>query len=165
MEDRRDFLGRLALAAVGLAAGAGAAAAAVYSAGTAFVRGTRNAACAVIPPNPPSNPTLHTIELRTVSGWAEQVERRGAYVEALPDGSLRAFSATCPHSGCFVEWKQADDQYLCPCHVSTWSRDGERLSGPAKRGLDPLPVVSGEGGQQVCFKAFVPDTEERIEIG
>jgi Rieske Fe-S protein len=164
-EGRRDFLGKLALAALGVTAAAGAAVAAIYSAGSALARGPRSAACAAIPPSPPAQPTLHTIELRTVSGWAEQVERRGAYVEALPDGSLRAFSATCPHSGCFVEWKAADDHYLCPCHVSTWSRDGERISGPAKRGLDPLPVSPGETGPQVCFKAFVPDSSERIEIG
>jgi thiosulfate dehydrogenase (quinone) large subunit len=162
---RRDFLGVLALSAVGVAAAAGTAAAAVFAMGNALRREARGRAC-VPAAGRAAGPTLQTVEIRTVSGWAEHLERRGAYVESLPDGSLRAFSATCPHAGCFVDWKPEANEYLCPCHVSRWTRDGARISGPAKRGLDPLPVTPlPGGGSEVCFKSFVLDTADRIEVG
>src|SRR5688500_4949108 len=90
---RRDFLTFLAVSAVGLVAAAGAAVAAVFAAGTSLRSGARAPGCAPVGPSV-AGPRLQTVEIRSTSGWAERVERRGAYVEALPDGSTRAFSAT-----------------------------------------------------------------------
>lgn len=164
--DRRSFLGLMALGALGVAAIAGAAAAAVFASGGAARRSARAPSCVPAGAATRDAPRLVRIELRTASGWSEHVERRGAYVDRLDDGSVRAFSATCPHAGCFVEWRAQSSEYLCPCHGSKWSRDGELLDGPARRGLDPLPVtLLPDGSPQVCYKAFALDMVDRIEVG
>lgn len=51
---------------------------------------------------------------------------------------LLAFTATCPHLGCAVEFDGADDRYECPCHESGFAKNGEKLFGPSLRGLDSL---------------------------
>ena len=44
---------------------------------------------------------------------------------------VTAFTATCPHLGCAVEFNAADDQFECPCHESGFAKDGEKLFGPS----------------------------------
>jgi Rieske Fe-S protein len=162
---RRDFISLVVLSAVGLVAAAGTVVAAVFAAGTSLRSEARARGCAPVGSSG-DGPSLRTIEIRSTSAWAERVERRGAYVETLPDGTVRAFSATCPHAGCFVDWRSASNDYFCPCHASRWNRDGELLAGPAKRGLDPLPVTPlPGGGAEVCYTAFVLDTADRVEVG
>jgi nitrite reductase/ring-hydroxylating ferredoxin subunit len=53
---------------------------------------------------------------------------------------VAAFTATCPHLGCAVEFDAAKKEYECPCHKSGFAIDGEKLFGPSRRGLDPLSV-------------------------
>jgi menaquinol-cytochrome c reductase iron-sulfur subunit len=66
-----------------------------------------------------------------------------------------AFNAECPHLGCFVDYNPADQHFECPCHKSAFSKDGEKLYGPSRRGLDSLPVkLLDEGGQQEILVAF-----------
>lgn len=78
---------------------------------------------------------------------------------------VSAFSATCPHLGCAVEFDAAKKEYRCPCHASGFAIDGEKLFGPSRRGLDPLPIqLSGSGGDQevmVQFKRFKGGISER----
>ena len=59
----------------------------------------------------------------------------------LVDDELRAYDATCPHMGCPVSGRSLQKKHVleCPCHGSTYDPyTGERLSGPAPRGLKPL---------------------------
>ena len=55
-------------------------------------------------------------------------------------GVVRAFSASCPHLGCDVEWNDAESTWDCPCHGSRFNADGSLKHGPAKRGLDPVKI-------------------------
>ena len=75
-----------------------------------------------------------------------------------------AFSARCPHEGCQVEWSAERAIYVCPCHASTWSREGERLGGPARRGLDPLDVRVNGGAVEVRYEVFALDTPDRTPV-
>ena len=75
-----------------------------------------------------------------------------------------AFSARCPHEGCQVEWREERSIYVCPCHDSSWSRDGERLGGPTRRGLDPLDVRVADGVVEVRYETFALDTSERTPV-
>lgn len=52
-------------------------------------------------------------------------------------GKLKAFSTTCPHLGCDVEWNGTAKTWDCPCHGSRYTADGKLLNGPAEHGLDP----------------------------
>ena len=95
--------------------------------------------------------------------WAKQTEVRlgAAWLLRAPDGSLRAFTTTCPHLGCAVDWDEANKLFRCPCHTSAFGLDGARLDGPAKRGLDPLEVSVESGRVKVKFEKFVPDIADR----
>ena len=60
-------------------------------------------------------------------------------------GSYKAFSAACPHQGCFVS-RVEGKQITCVCHGSAFSAaDGSVLSGPSPRGLIARTVtVNGD---------------------
>ncbi len=68
----------------------------------------------------------------------------------LPDGratwapgGLLAFSKVCTHAGCPVGlYRAAARQLFCPCHQSTFDvlHGGDRVFGPAARGLPQLPI-------------------------
>jgi cytochrome b6-f complex iron-sulfur subunit len=50
------------------------------------------------------------------------------------DGTFVALSATCTHQGCTITGFLGQD-YVCPCHGSTYSANGQVLGGPAPRAL------------------------------
>ena len=52
--------------------------------------------------------------------------------------------ARCPHAGCAVEWRPAENQFLCPCHMGKFDANGKNIAGPPPRPLDRLTAtVSG----------------------
>ncbi len=51
--------------------------------------------------------------------------------------TFRAFSVECPHAGCGVSIVDRG-RLLCPCHGSVFDFVGQRVEGPAPRGLTPL---------------------------
>ncbi|MBV8884337.1 MAG: ubiquinol-cytochrome c reductase iron-sulfur subunit [Chroococcidiopsidaceae cyanobacterium CP_BM_RX_35] len=56
-----------------------------------------------------------------------------------------AVNPTCTHQGCLVNWKASQSDFVCPCHNSRFSADGEVLRGPATRALQTYTVkVQGE---------------------
>jgi Rieske Fe-S protein len=63
-----------------------------------------------------------------------------AWIRRTGDQQVEAFSAVCPHLGCTIGWDAAKKNFLCPCHDSRFDAAGTRMTGPAERGLDPLPL-------------------------
>jgi cytochrome b6-f complex iron-sulfur subunit len=61
------------------------------------------------------------------------------YVVAAGAQEYRALSPICTHRGCTVDVQGA--RLVCPCHGSTYDRDGKVLRGPAERALTRYPVV------------------------
>jgi Rieske Fe-S protein len=55
------------------------------------------------------------------------------HVLALGGGRYAAVSSVCTHLGCAVEVE--GDRLVCPCHGSTYDREGRVLKGPAERAL------------------------------
>ncbi|HKA89045.1 MAG TPA: ubiquinol-cytochrome c reductase iron-sulfur subunit [Haliangiales bacterium] len=99
-------------------------------------------------------------------GWSkvENVRLGAAWVFRDDSGAVRAFTTTCPHLGCAVDYDKVADKFRCPCHTSQFDRDGARISGPAKRGLDPLPTsIDDDGMVRVRFLRFKPDVPDREE--
>lgn len=64
-----------------------------------------------------------------------------AWVLQLDAGDFTAYSAICPHQGCTVDFVSAADGFACPCHQSRFDAQGERIAGPAPRGLTPIAVT------------------------
>lgn len=90
-----------------------------------------------------------------------------------------ALYMVCPHLGCLYKWDPTNNQFLCPCHFSQFSREGHFIWGPAPRSLDQfrVKVVDGdvelsktrEAGDQIMAPAIGPpgsdivvDTGDRI---
>ena len=55
------------------------------------------------------------------------------YILSLGEGQYAALSPICTHLGCTVEIQEA--RLVCPCHGSTYDRQGRVLQGPAERAL------------------------------
>ena len=64
------------------------------------------------------------------------------YVLSQANGEYRALSPICTHRGCTVEVQ--NERLVCPCHGSTYDRDGRVLRGPAQRALTRFPVVRSD---------------------
>lgn len=79
-----------------------------------------------------------------------------------------AFTAACPHLGCAVDFDTVNNRFECPCHKSGFAKDGAKLFGPSRRGLDPLPVrIEDKAGvKEVCihFERFEAGIAERKQI-
>jgi menaquinol-cytochrome c reductase iron-sulfur subunit len=68
-----------------------------------------------------------------------------------------AFTAKCPHAGCFIGYTPGAKVFQCPCHTSAFNLDGSRVNGDAEvapRGMDELPVeirkVKTADGQELA---------------
>lgn len=88
----------------------------------------------------------------------------------MADGpKITAFSSTCPHLGCAVDYNPSAGEFQCPCHASAFAKDGAKLFGPSLRGLDPLAVklVENNGQQEiwVACARFRAGISERILVG
>ena len=89
------------------------------------------------------------------------VPRGQFYLACLADGSFLALSRICTHLGCSVPWDEEKNQFVCPCHGSTFSLNGEVLTAPAPRPLDTYPVRIENGIVKVDIST--PQKRERFE--
>ena len=99
---------------------------------------------------------------RQRDAWAKVENVRLGAAWLVRDGKqIRAFSTTCPHLGCSIDFDAKAGSFRCPCHTSSFDTAGNRVSGPAKRGKDPLDVKLDDGRVLVRFKRFKLDVPER----
>lgn len=98
-----------------------------------------------------SQPLAKKVLAEHISGWAVTTEEHNVFV--LPAKNNEVLSPICPHEGCEVAWEQSRNRFSCPCHESFFAADGSRISGPAQRGLDPLPSRVQDGKLQVQYPA------------
>lgn len=82
--------------------------------------------------------------------------RRGATAEC--------YSATCPHLGCTIG-HDATAGFFCPCHDSSFAKDGARISGPSPRGLDRLAVRVVDGAIEVDYRRYRQGIADKVETG
>ena len=141
---RRDFLGKAALASVGL------------SSATALVGVMRLPKPAVLPESasrfkvgfpddfPPDSHRL--IENKFIWIYRDQL---GFY----------AVSSICPHLGCIVKEEAGEQSFICPCHGSRFDASGNVLGGPSPRGLDWLDISLAADGE------LMVDTAQTVSAG
>ena len=92
----------------------------------------------------------------TADGGSLKVLAKGTadpiYVLALGNRRFAALSPICTHLGCTVEIEQA--RLVCPCHGSTYDREGKVLRGPAEKSLASYrTAVTSDGVLVVELKA------------
>lgn len=56
-------------------------------------------------------------------------------------GDLRAFSATCTHLSCTVQYRPDLEHIWCACHNGHYDLTGRNIEGPPPRPLDQFDVV------------------------
>jgi Rieske Fe-S protein len=123
---------------------------------------------------PDGSPHQFVVTTDVTDAWTRAPNQRVGSVflsRTDSDGQpqVTAFTSTCPHLGCSVEFAAGQDRFECPCHESGFGKDGAKLFGPSLRGLDPLEVkLAGEEGQEevlVAFRRFRAGVAERIPVG
>jgi menaquinol-cytochrome c reductase iron-sulfur subunit len=75
-----------------------------------------------------------------IDGWKITSEKSTAWVVKTADKGVTAFAPQCTHLGCAYHWDEQNNEFLCPCHTSTFGLDGRVLTGPAPRALDKMEV-------------------------
>lgn len=60
-------------------------------------------------------------------------------------GKVYGVDPVCPHAKCVVDWNNAEKSWDCPCHGSRFAPNGTLLTGPARKGLEPLMYEDFEG--------------------
>ncbi|MRR15516.1 MAG: ubiquinol-cytochrome c reductase iron-sulfur subunit [Deltaproteobacteria bacterium] len=89
---------------------------------------------------------------------------RRIWVVKHNDDTVTAFSPTCPHLGCQVDWNAASGRFECPCHGSVYAPDGKVLGGPAPRPLDTLATRIRQGGLSVNWQRFRSGIARKIPV-
>lgn len=96
-------------------------------------------------------PRKFAVVASRVDAWNKSPETTigAVYLRREKGGKPRAFNVVCPHAGCFVDYLEAKNSYLCPCHNSTFALDGviNDPNSPSPRGLDELDVEVRAGGE------------------
>ncbi len=110
---------------------------------------------------PPLRVAIRAPEQRDAWARITDVPLGAAWLSRGEDGKVRALSATCPHLGCAVDFDEKAQTFRCPCHTSSFSPDGKRISGPAKRDMDPLEAEDAGGKVMVRFARFKLDVSGR----
>ncbi|MBI4877116.1 MAG: ubiquinol-cytochrome c reductase iron-sulfur subunit [Acidobacteria bacterium] len=80
-----------------------------------------------------------------VDGWKVTSEKTTAWVVRLSEREVVAYAPQCTHLGCAYHWDARSGHFLCPCHSSAFSLEGQVLSGPAPRPLDRYQARIADG--------------------
>ena len=74
-------------------------------------------------------------------GSVSHISNGRFYLARLADGGFLALYQHCTHLGCNVPWDQAQNAFICPCHSSQFTTEGEVVNPPAPRPWDRAPTV------------------------
>lgn len=89
--------------------------------------------------------TIHKSDVP--SGEAKNIiyHNTPAVIINRPDKGYFAFSRTCTHLGCLVEYSKNNLKFICPCHAGIYDLDGNVVSGPPPKPLTAIPLkIEGE---------------------
>ncbi|MBY0373209.1 MAG: ubiquinol-cytochrome c reductase iron-sulfur subunit [Bryobacteraceae bacterium] len=78
-------------------------------------------------------------------GWKVTSEKSSAWIVKTADDKAIAFVPSCTHLGCAFHWDERNNNFLCPCHTSTFTLEGQPIAGPATRPLDRYDVEVRDG--------------------
>lgn len=67
-------------------------------------------------------------------------------------GDFKAFSATCTHLDCTVQYRSDFGLIWCACHNGKYDLNGRNVSGPPPRPLDTYEVTL-QGGEVLIHKS------------
>lgn len=84
-------------------------------------------------------------EIATNSGKIFKFGSKPGLIVRTDTGELKAFSASCTHLACIVQYDPAAKQIICACHNGKYDLNGKNVGGPPPRPLDEFTVnVKGD---------------------
>ncbi|NOX87953.1 MAG: Rieske (2Fe-2S) protein [Calditrichaeota bacterium] len=79
-------------------------------------------------------------EIPVNSGKIVRFGRKPVILIRTSTDEFIAFTATCTHLGCIVQYREDKQQIWCACHNGLFDLKGRNISGPPPRPLDPFLV-------------------------
>ena len=79
-------------------------------------------------------------ELATNAAKIFKFGNRPGILVHTPQGTLKAFSAVCTHLNCTVQYDSETSVIWCACHNGKFDLNGQVISGPPPRPLEPYQV-------------------------
>lgn len=110
-------------------------------------------------------PVQRSVRVEQLDGWRKTVSDKVVYVARDTRGKLQVLSAVCPHLGCSVQWRGAEQRFMCPCHGAVFTAEGARVSGPAPRAMDSLTSEVQNGRLMVRYQYFRQLVSKKEVIG
>jgi len=90
-------------------------------------------------------------EIEANSGKIYKFGTKPGILIRTPSGELKAFSATCTHLDCIVQYRPDMKMVWCACHNGQYNLSGQNVGGPPPRPLDEF-VVNTRGDEIVVSK-------------
>ena len=106
-----------------------------------------------IPQNQPVEPSIIMTE---EDAFIRNTQVHQVWVVRKSETDVKVFSPICPHLGCRYNWDDSRNLFVCPCHHSVFTKDGDVVSGPAPRPLDTLPQKIENDDLYVMWERFKP---------
>ena len=107
---------------------------------------------------PEGKPSNRSVVVSQNAGWGHFSSEQSVWV--MKQGErLTVFSSICPHLGCTIN--ETAKGFGCVCHNSAWNGAGEKLSGPAPRGMDALEHRVENGVLKVRYQNFKQGAAEK----
>lgn len=79
-------------------------------------------------------------EIPNNSGQIVRFGRAPVLLVRTTEGEFRAFSATCTHLDCIVQYREDFQHIWCACHNGQYDLQGRNISGPPPRPLTQYDV-------------------------
>jgi cytochrome b6-f complex iron-sulfur subunit len=90
---------------------------------------------------------------------------RGKFWLINSDQGIVALYKVCTHLGCIYDWKPTENRFICPCHGSTFERNGTFVLGPAPRGLDRFVITVRDQAGNVLAQSDASGTPIPLPSG
>lgn len=112
-------------------------------------------------------PQLVKIVMDKVDAWNTYLAQPvgAVYLRRVANDKVVAFNQRCPHLGCAVDYKPAEQVYFCPCHTSRFQLTGEKINDIPPRHLDELDIEIRGNEIWIKFQNFRATTPEKIPVG
>jgi Rieske Fe-S protein len=102
---------------------------------------------------PPSVSAGKAADIPPNSGKLVPFGTQPVIVVRTSTGELRAFSGTCTHLSCTVQYRPDLERIWCACHNGHYDLTGRNVEGPPPRPLDRYDVVVKDGDVLVVRRA------------
>lgn len=113
-------------------------------------------------------PREFPVVAQRVDAWNRSMQPVGAvYLRRKPgEEKIECLTATCPHAGCFINYDERTNTFVCPCHNSQFALDGAIIDpSPSPRPMDSLECEVKGDQVLVKFEEFYSGKAEKVVKG